>query len=451
MADMSETPAISFENVSFAYAADAPVLQDVSFTVQPGELVALRGNNGSGKSTIAKLVDAMLYPDSGIVRVFGMRTDEHENTFAIRRACGMVFQDPDDQLVSTLVHDEVAFGPRNLGVSAPEVESRVREALRAVGMEDAYERDVNTLSGGQKQRIAIAGALAMHPKLLILDEATSMLDAHATEEMISLIERLRENGMTILLITHEEEVARAADRTILIGQALEEDGAPVRLAPRPATGAPVVELRDASFTYHEEEPLALEKVSLSICAGEFVALTGPNGCGKSTLLKLLNGLLQPTQGVVSILGKTLSSKEDRNGARRQVGLAFQHPERQLFESTVYDDVAFGPRSLGLGSAEVEERVRQALAQVGLPFDEVYARNPFTLSGGQQRKVAVAGILAMRTPIVALDEPCAGLDARGKHELLSALAALNAQGTTIIMVTHDATEAEALGCRIIRME
>lgn len=450
---MQTCPAIAFQGVSFSYEEGAPVLTDLSFTVEHGEMVALMGGNGSGKSTVAKLVDAMLMPSAGTVRVCGMDTQAKENLFCIRRACGLVFQNPDDQLVSTLVHDEVAFGPRNLGLPEEEVTERVEEALRAVGMQDARDADVNALSGGQQQRIAIAGALAMRPQILILDEATSMLDEASTREIILMLRRLHDAGMTLLLITHDETLACSADRILCLS---EEDVPEARPLPqvhsKDVSGGevPAVALEKVAFSYADGGPSVLTDFSLTVERGSFVAITGPNGCGKSTLLKLMNGLLQPQTGTVRINGVPLMDKTARNRARFQVGLAFQHPERQLFESTVYDDVAFGPRALGLEPTVVEERVRAALSDVGLPFTEIYRRNPFLLSGGQQRKVALAGILSLRTPIVALDEPCAGLDGQSKHELLELLCRLNEGGATIIMVTHDVRDAEALGCRLISL-
>lgn len=449
---MQTHAAIAFDDVSFSYESGRPVLSHLSFTVLPGELVALTGSNGSGKSTIAKLVDAMLAPTEGTVRVFGADAAKPENALAIRSSCGMVFQNPDDQLVSTLVHDEVAFGPRNLGLAAEEVRERVDGALRAVGLSEAHDADVNTLSGGQKQKVAIAGALAMRPKLLVLDEATSMLDPEATTEIATLIRRLHGEGITVLMISHEPEMVRLADRIIQISA--EEDApcgswhvTPPRTRP---DEPPAIECRNVTFSYAEGATPILDDLTLSIPNGGFTLITGPNGGGKSTLLKHMNGLLQATSGEVRILGRTLDSKEARNAARTSVGLAFQHPERQLFESTVYDDIAFGPRNLGCTEDEVEERVRAAMASVGLPFDDTYRRNPFMLSGGQQRKAAIAGILAMRTPILALDEPCAGLDARGRHELLELLCQLNAEGTTIVMVTHDPRDLRLEGCQLISL-
>lgn len=449
---MDTPPAISFENVTFSYEPTAPVLQDLTFSIHPGEMVALTGSNGSGKSTIARLADALLLPDAGCVRVFGMDTRNVQDLFAIRGSIGMVFQNPDDQLVATLVQDDVAFGPQNLGLSEADVEERVREALIAVGMEDAAGADVNALSGGQKQRVALAGALALRPRILILDEATSMLDEAATADALRIVRTLHEEGMTVLIITHDPQLAAQAGRIINMDGGAAEPLPPLRIAParseHPAEA--VLEWDDVTFAYAPDAPPALSHVSLTIHQGEFVALTGPNGCGKSTLLKLVNGLLVPDAGQVRVQGGALATKQARNDARSRVGLAFQQPERQLFARTVYDDVAFGPRNQGLAEVQVEERVRAAFEDVGLPFEAFYRRNPFMLSGGEQRKAALAGVLALRTSVLALDEPCAGLDARAERQLMELLLRLNEAGTTIIMVTHSAAAVEELGVRILRM-
>lgn len=446
------TAALSFEDVAFSYGAGAPVLDGFSLSIQAGEMVAFVGANGSGKSTAAKLIDALLLPDAGRVRVFGMDTRCPEHLLSIRASCGMVFQNPDDQIVATLVADEVAFGPRNLGLPDEEVRGRVDEALRAVGLHGLRDAEVDALSGGQRQRVAVAGALAMRPQILILDEATSMLDDEAAAEVIACVERLHAAGMTVIAITHEQRVIDQADRIVCFGADGAAPDAPLpRVRDRMSASAPAaLELADVSFAYAPGAPPVFDGFSLTIREGELVFITGPNGCGKSTLLKLANGLLAPDEGAVRVFGQPLDGRHARNEARFKVGLAFQHPERQLFERTVYDDVAFGPRSRGLSPAEVEACVRAAIADVGLAFDEVYAQNPFTLSGGQQRRAAIAGVLALQTPILALDEPCAGLDGKAKRSLMELLVRLNEAGRTIIVVSHAPEDAEAMGARLLRL-
>jgi len=201
------------------------------------------------------------------------------------------------------------------------------------------------------------------------------------------------------------------------------------------------------------ETLALREVSLAIDQGEFVAIIGPTGSGKSTLVQHFNALLRPTSGSVRVAGQDLSDpKADLKRIRQQVGLLFQYPEHQLFEETVFEDVAFGPRNMGLPADEVATRVQEALALVGLDPGEFGPRSPFALSGGEMRRVAAAGVLAMSPKVLVLDEPAAGLDPRGKAEILGQFRSLHAQwGITVVLITHDMDEAAALAQRVIVLD
>ncbi len=241
---------IRLENVSFTYADDEfPAVDNVTLTIDEGSFVVLIGHNGSGKSTLAKLLNALLIPTEGDVWVEGMNTKEEEYTWEIRKNVGMVFQNPDNQLVATVVEEEVAFGPENLGVAPAEIEMRITEALEQVGMSAFRKRPPHMLSGGQKQRIAIAGVLAMQPKMIVLDESTAMLDPQGRKEVIETIEGLTEKGMTILLITHFMEEATFADRVLVMDNGkLVMDAPPVEIFSR------VEELRD----YQMEIPQVIE-------------------------------------------------------------------------------------------------------------------------------------------------------------------------------------------------
>lgn len=217
---------------------------------------------------------------------------------------------------------------------------------------------------------------------------------------------------------------------------------------------PIV-VEDLSYVYMSGGPYetqALHNVSLTIKDGEFVGLIGHTGSGKSTLVQHLNGLLSPTSGRVLVDGLDVADKAtDRRAIRRKVGLVFQYPENQLFEETVEKDVAFGPRNLGLSDEEIDRRVRDALRRVALSYDELHARSVFELSGGQMRRVAIAGVLAMEPRVLVLDEPCAGLDPRGREEILSLIRALHAEaGTTIVMVSHSMDDVASLAERVIVM-
>lgn len=224
-----ETGLIEIQNVSYAYEdAAAKALNNVSLTINDGEFVAVVGHNGSGKSTLAKHLNALLLPTEGKVLVDGMDTADEADTLSIRQRVGMVFQNPDNQLVTTIVEEDVAFGPENIGVPGNEIRTRVDRALAAVGMEKYAHSAPNMLSGGQKQRIAIAGMLAMQPKVLVLDEATAMLDPKGRRDIIDLVTKLhKENGITVVMITQYMEEAIGADRVaVMSGGELILEGTP---------------------------------------------------------------------------------------------------------------------------------------------------------------------------------------------------------------------------------
>lgn len=221
--------AIRIENCTFTYEGDTlPAVDHVSLTVREGEFVAILGHNGSGKSSLAKLINALETPDEGTVTVAGMRTDETDKLWQIRAEAGMVFQNPDNQIVAAIVEDDVAFGPENIGVKPAEIRRRVDEALAAVGMSAYAKHAPHTLSGGQKQRVAIAGILALQSRIIILDEPTAMLDPLGRREVLDTIRRLnRDDGITIVLITHFMEEAALADRVFVMEDArLVAEGTP---------------------------------------------------------------------------------------------------------------------------------------------------------------------------------------------------------------------------------
>lgn len=234
-----EAAAIEAEGVSFTYDGDSFVLQDIGLRIGQGEFVAILGGNGSGKSTLAKHMNALLTPDRGSMTVLGMDTADARNVYAIRSRAGMVFQNPDDQLVASLVENDVAFGPENLGVPADELRCRVDESLEAVGLPGFQKRETTALSGGQKQRVAAAGVLAMRPEIVILDEATSMLDPRGRAGFLKLCQDLHKAGKTVVMITHFMEEAALADRVVVLSAG--------RIA---CEGAPDEVLRDAGMLEH---------------------------------------------------------------------------------------------------------------------------------------------------------------------------------------------------------
>lgn len=518
-------------------------LHKVSLEVQKGEFVAILGHNGSGKSTLAKHINALLFPTGGDVLVCGRNTKQDENLWEIRKSAGMVFQNPDNQIVATVVEEDVGFGPENLGVPTQEIWERVKDCLKKVGMYAYRKHSPNKLSGGQKQRVAVAGVLAMKPECIILDEPTAMLDPQGRAEVIDTVRELnRTEGITVLLITHYMDEVVHADRVLVMHQGeLVMQGTPreifarakeleaLRLtvpletaladglrergyampkgilsrdefvraflalpwrradeAPEPANAAevtkasepvnaaevtkasepwnaaessqetalPLLELADVSYTYSAGtayEMHALSHVNLSVREGEFVALIGHTGSGKSTLIQHLNGLEKPTEGVVRYQGRDIHAEGfPKKWLRGQVGLVFQYPEYQLFESTVLSDVCFGPKNLGLSEEDVERRAKEALELVKMP-PELWESSPFDLSGGQKRRAAIAGVLAMQPKVLVLDEPTAGLDPKGHDEILEQVSAIHRQtGMTVVLVSHSMEDVARYADRLIVM-
>ena len=523
--------AVVFDGVTFSYSDQtSPALNNVSLTVKRGEFLAVIGHNGSGKSTMARLINGLLLPDKGKVSVFGLNTAEGKNPIEIRKRAGIVFQNPDNQMVASIIEDDVAFGPENLGVEREEIGRRIDWALKAVGMEKYRTGTPSRLSGGQKQRIAIAGVLAIKPDIIILDESTAMLDPRGRREVMQVVSRLnREEGLTVILITHFMEEALLADRTIVLNKgeivmqgtpaeiflhserleaynlslprigrickalqragiavadcltpetlaeeiaaAAEERGITqraVRSSPEPAIESPHgwdIDIKDLTFTYSAKSPFAskaLNGINLHIDEGEFFGIIGHTGSGKSTLVQHLNALIKLPQAQ-----KKYRPKKPKKGQpapalpqitvgpfnladkkcpfvklRESVGMVFQYPEYQLFAETVFADVAFGLKNFrkGITQQETEAAVRDALEMVGLSYEEVKDKSPFDLSGGQKRRVAIAGVIVTRPHILVLDEPAAGLDPLGKQEIMELLHKIHREWcSTVIVVSHDMDE------------
>ena len=502
---MSKT-IIEARDVCFSYEGSGALAVDhVSLSVEQGEFLAILGRNGSGKSTFAKLLNALQLPTSGTLTVNGITPSTEDDCYEVRKSCGMVFQNPDNQIVTTIVEEDCAFGLENLGTPPEEIRGRVDDALHSVGMSEFAQASPSMLSGGQKQRVAVAGVLAMRPRIIVFDESTAMLDPIGRRDVFALARRLNvEEGITVVWITHfmEEaaladrlavmeggrvalvgtprEVFAQADRVLALGldvpemmklarilQAgglklpeglmtvnemahaltrLRKGGGKPSSAPQSAgahapqpEGDAVIDVKHLTHVYLPGTPFeakALSDVSLSICSGEFVGIIGHTGSGKSTLITHLNGLERSEPGTVFVKGKDLGEKgADLVAVRQTVGLVFQYPEYQLFEETVAKDVAFGPSNLGLDAAEIERRVKRALSQVGLNAQEVAEKSPFELSGGQKRRVAIAGVLAMQPDILILDEPAAGLDPAGRREMLELIHGIHESGVTVVMVSH----------------
>lgn len=512
--------------------ATEEILKGVDLTIKKGEFIALLGRNGSGKTTFSKQLNAILRPSEGTVTVDEMGTKDADKLYEIRQRVGMVFQNPDNQMVAANVEEEVAFGPENLGMESDTIVARVKQALEQVRMWKRRKTAPNHLSGGQKQRIAIAGILAMHPDYIVLDEPTAMLDPKGRKEVMEALQRLnQEQEMTVILITHDMEEAALASRVILLADGqVRFDGTPEKffgadvLLAEMGMEAPLsyrvrkiidsdvfvekvgdaredeattgkrenlseydksgreweasselvdkkknemaeaetdeknqalLSLQHVSYIYSPGtayEKVALDDVSLSLGKGEIVGLAGHTGSGKSTMIQLLNGLLKPTGGTVTFEGKNIHAKGySGNYLRSRVGMVFQYPEHQMICDTVWEDVAFGPSKQGLTGEACETRVEEALRFVDLP-EKYYQASPLQLSGGQKRRVAIAGVLAMHPEYIILDEPAAGLDAAGKREIFDRIRRMSReQGIGVLLVSHSMEDLAEYADRIIVLD
>ena len=512
--------------------ATEEILKGVDLTIKKGEFIALLGRNGSGKTTFSKQLNAILRPSEGTVTVDEMGTRDAEKLYDIRQHVGMVFQNPDNQMVAANVEEEVAFGPENLGMESDTIVARVKQALEQVRMWKRRKTAPNHLSGGQKQRIAIAGILAMHPDYIVLDEPTAMLDPKGRKEVMEALQRLnQEQEMTVILITHDMEEAALASRVILLADGqMRFDGRPEKffgadallaemgmeaplsyrvrklidsdvfekkigdarveeatidkrekVAEYDKTGREweasselvdkkknkkaeaetdeknqdLLSLQHVSYIYSPGtayEKVALDDVNLSLGKGEIVGLAGHTGSGKSTMIQLLNGLLKPTSGTVTFEGKDIHAKGySGNYLRSKVGMVFQYPEHQMICDTVWEDVAFGPSKQGLTGEACETRVEEALRFVDLP-EKYYQASPLQLSGGQKRRVAIAGVLAMHPEYIILDEPAAGLDAEGKREIFDRIRRMSReQGIGVLLVSHSMEDLAEYADRIIVLD
>lgn len=532
---------VKTENVYYEYKSHnenelgVKAVDCVSMSIEKGQFVVILGRNGSGKSTISRLFNGLLLPQEGTVIVDKINTHNEELIWEVRKTLGLVLQNPDNQIVSTTVEEDVAFGPENLGVKPEEIRKKVDESLSVVDMLEYSKHSPHQLSGGQKQRIAIAGILAMEPECIVLDEATSMLDPSGRFEVVEVLKRLnKDRGITIILITHHMNEAVEADKVFvmeggkiildgtprqifdnveLIRQAgldvpqvtalayeLKRDGFKISNLPLTTTemiqtikslidnkgynkspeganrGAnnvsktlyspmnndiskdfaknneAIISINGLTHTYMQGstvEHKAIKDINFTINKGEILGIIGQTGSGKSTLVQHFNGILKPTSGTLEVAGLKTEGKQLKE-LRQKVGLIFQYPEHQLFEETVYRDIIFGLNKKNLQEDEIKERVFHVIDLLGIS-PELLEKSPFELSGGQKRRVAIAGVLIMKPEVLVLDEPTAGLDPQGSIDVFEILSNLNkTEGTTIIVISHNMEEIAAYCHRVAVM-
>jgi energy-coupling factor transport system ATP-binding protein len=483
------------EDLSFTYAGNPePSLRHVNLIQHVGEMIGIMGASGAGKSTLAKVLNRII-PEleggdlHGVVMLSG-RSIAGSHVCDLASDIGMVFQDFESQLFSTTVAHEVAFAMERVGMPREQILARLEPALEAVGLRGFEDRDPTTLSGGQKQRLAIASVLALRPRVVVLDEPTTDLDPEGRAEVFALIRRLREEGVSLIVIEHEAEELRQCDRVVILRDgSIIAEGTPATVMPkielleecginapgldrvlrllgiehhspsisdaeehirkllprtppagdvRPNVGnrgiiesKPILEVDSASFSY-PDGPRALDHLSLKIAAGEFIAIVGQNGSGKTTLAKMSVGLLAPDSGKVLLEGRDRTRLRPAETAR-EIGFVFQNPDHQIFADTVEAEVKFGPRNFGLDDREIEARCAEVLHAVGLENER--ETDPFLLGKGQRQRLAVASVLALRPRLLILDEPTTGLDYREQRKMMKLVSELNEAGVAIVMITH----------------
>ena len=427
------------------------------------------GLNGSGKSTLARLLCGLLKPTKGNVEVFS------ENKAPI----GIVFQSPKNQIIASIVKTDTSFGPENLGFSASETENIVLSSLKAVSLEEKIEDFTSTLSLGQTQKLALAGILALNPDLLILDESVSMIDPVSRKEILDFLDLQNRQGKTIIHITHDLEEAERANRILVMEDgvlvrdesSLDKDDSFIRehfclegvgspflgnafsSAGSSATAIHTVQagseksaaeastqetslfLKNITFAYPGQNPL-YKDFSLSFKTSSLTAIMGKSGGGKSTLFEIASGLLEPQSGEIL--------------ATERPVLALQEAESALFENFAADDVAFGPINKGLAGKRLKEKVVSSMELTGLEYSVFGNRNTQALSGGEKRRLSLAGIIAIDSPVIIFDEPTAGLDPKGRKQIFETLRKLSNQGKTVIFSTHREEEAK-IADRQIKIE
>lgn len=467
--------AVSLQKVRFSYDGGKTwILDGIDLEIAYGQRIAIIGKNGSGKSTLAKIIAGLSSPDSGIVTLCGIKVFEANNVDSkayqkARESIGALFQSPEDQIVTTVVEDDVAFGLENLCASKEFMKQNISNALRAVNMENHRFSDPSNMSGGQQQRVAIASSIATKSKLLVLDEPTSMLDSCAKEDVNKLFNKLQTSGTTIVQVTHKISECKNADRILMLENGKLRDVSLLELDEFFTEKSPAViesksmtenakksntaiEISNLNVSYTNSQTPIIRDYSLSVKSGEIVAIMGKNGCGKSTLAKAICALIKYDSGSICVNGIKISektSKSQMREIRKNIGYVMQLPEQQLFAQTVFEDVAYGPKNFGLEGRELHSRILNALKS--LHIEHLAQKSPFELSGGQQRLAAIAGVLACNPKILVLDEPTAGLDFEYAKIVLKILSDLHNKGITIIVITHDLNEAKSLGARIVTLE
>lgn len=506
--------AIEIKGLSFTYKnSDSEVLKDVDLSIEEGKFTVIMGRTGAGKTTLAMLPNGII-PQlvEGTVKGTIIAAGKDSSKYRVQtmaREIGLVLQDPETQIFGRTVDEDTAFGPRNYLVPRDEIKERIKSALNKVRLDGYEKRQTSQLSGGEKQRLAIAGILAMDPSIIILDEPTSELDPIGREEIYSTMVSLqKDQKKTVVAVEHSsQEISEKADSIVVLSDAhvvwlgspkdffreldlverygikplpvskvgwelykkgfiaKEEiplsvddayalvvkllDGRKLGFSPAEAPRqerTKLIEVNDVHYQYDKSKE-ALKGVSFDIYEGDYVALIGQNGAGKTTLAKHFNSLFKPTSGRILVCGKD-TRNEEPNTLAEQIGYVFQNPDNQIFSTSVYKEMEYGLKALKLSEEEMSKRIHE-IAKL-LDIEKVLEEHPFSLGKGERQRVAVASILVLKPKILVVDEPTTGQDWDGIQNMMKLIDELHANGTTIVMITHDMDVVATHANRVIVM-
>lgn len=439
---------LKINNLSFSYPdTQKKVLNDVSFSIVKGSYTAILGTNGSGKTTLSRILYGFLHQQEG--SIYPNTQISKEKVYSSKKntqiPIGIVFQSPKHQIIAGIVNKDIAFGPENIMMPKDLATEKIQQSLNITKLTEKANSKTTELSLGQTQKLALSGILAMNPELLLMDEALSMIDPECRKEILSFLDEVNKQGTTILHITHDKEEALKANHILVLDEgklifngskesflqnievnnkifgeyiSYTEDNKTANSNLYSAQTA--LSFNNLSFSYSDTNNL-FSNFNLSIKKGTLCAVVGESGSGKSTLFELACGLIKQQQGSINAISKPI--------------LALQDAESALFEEFAIDDVAYGPRNNGISGKPLKEKVKYAMDTVGLPFDTYKEKRTFLMSGGEKRKLALAGILALDSDIYFFDEPTAALDPLSRKKILTFFRILCNQGKTIVFSTH----------------